>query len=186
MIFLILTVVGIVAFGSSAFSVVSHQPQLLARKKWKHHRFRSSSSMTSAGQKLLDRRALDNRGLPINVRSTFQKGFLPASSSTKIAVIGGGPIEPDDELLWRVVLYKDDEQQHTYNYIIRSLCKVMNKTMNRKKAFEICVDMQTNGKATATKTTSKEQAEQICLGLQRQGLTVNVISNKDIEDDPSS
>lgn len=40
------------------------------------------------------------------------------------------------EEMWRVVLHNDEV--HTFNYVIRSLCKVVG-TLDRKAAFEICV-----------------------------------------------
>ena len=79
------------------------------------------------------------------------------------------------EELWRVVLHNDEV--HTFNYVIRSLCKVIG-TLDRKASFEICVQTHGNGKATVTKTW-KKQAEQFCLGLQRQGLTVSISPDED-------
>ena len=81
------------------------------------------------------------------------------------------------EEMWRVVLHNDEV--HTFNYVIRSLCKVIG-TLDRKAAFEICVQTHGIGKATVTKTW-KKQAEQFCLGLQRQGLTVSISPDKDFE-----
>lgn len=79
------------------------------------------------------------------------------------------------EELWRVVLHNDEV--HTFNYVIRSLCKVIG-TLDRKASFEICVQTHGIGKATVTKTW-KKQAEQYCLGLQRQGLTVSISPDED-------
>ena len=81
------------------------------------------------------------------------------------------------EEMWRVVLHNDEV--HTFNYVIRSLVKVIG-TLDRKAAFEICVQTHGIGKATITKTW-KKQAEQFCLGLQRQGLTVSISPDKDFE-----
>jgi ATP-dependent Clp protease adapter protein ClpS len=81
------------------------------------------------------------------------------------------------EEMWRVVLHNDEV--HTFNYVIRSLTKVIG-TLDRKAAFEICVQTHGIGKATVTKTWRK-QAEQFCLGLQRQGLTVSIAPDKDFE-----
>jgi ATP-dependent Clp protease adapter protein ClpS len=81
------------------------------------------------------------------------------------------------EEMWRVVLHNDEV--HTFNYVIRSLCKVIG-TLDRKAAFEICVQTHGIGKATVTKTWRK-QAEQFCLGLQRQGLTVSISPDEDFE-----
>lgn len=81
------------------------------------------------------------------------------------------------EEMWRVVLHNDEV--HTFNYVIRSLTKVIG-TLDRKAAFEICVQTHGIGKATVTKTW-KKQAEQFCLGLQRQGLTVSISPDKDFE-----
>lgn len=82
-----------------------------------------------------------------------------------------------NEEMWRVVLHNDEV--HTFNYVIRSLCKVVG-TLDRKAAFEICVQTHGIGKATVTKTW-KKQAEQFCLGLQRQGLTVSISPDKDFD-----
>lgn len=81
------------------------------------------------------------------------------------------------EEMWRVVLHNDEV--HTFNYVVRSLCKVIG-TLDRKAAFEICVQTHGIGKATVTKTW-KKQAEQFCLGLQRQGLTVSISPNEDFD-----
>lgn len=81
------------------------------------------------------------------------------------------------EEMWRVVLHNDEV--HTFNYVIRSLCKVIG-TLDRKAAFEICVQTHGIGKATVTKTW-KKQAEQFCLGLQRQGLTVSISPDEDFD-----
>jgi ATP-dependent Clp protease adapter protein ClpS len=81
------------------------------------------------------------------------------------------------EEMWRVVLHNDEV--HTFNYVIRSLCKVIG-TLDRKAAFEICVQTHGIGKATITKTW-KKQAEQHCLGLQRQGLTVSISPDEDFD-----
>ncbi|GAX12344.1 hypothetical protein FisN_1Hu277 [Fistulifera solaris] len=81
------------------------------------------------------------------------------------------------EEMWRVVLHNDEV--HTFNYVVRSLTKVIG-TLDRKAAFEICVQTHGIGKATITKTW-KKQAEQFCLGLQRQGLTVSISPDEDFE-----
>ena len=81
------------------------------------------------------------------------------------------------EEMWRVVLHNDEV--HTFNYVIRSLTKVVG-TLDRKAAFEICVQTHGIGKATVTKTW-KKQAEQFCLGLQRQGLTVSISPDEDFD-----
>jgi ATP-dependent Clp protease adapter protein ClpS len=81
------------------------------------------------------------------------------------------------EEMWRVLLHNDEV--HTFNYVIRSLSKVIG-TLDRKAAFEICVQTHGIGKATVTKTW-KKQAEQYCLGLQRQGLTVSISPDEDFE-----
>jgi ATP-dependent Clp protease adapter protein ClpS len=83
--------------------------------------------------------------------------------------------QKNKEEMWRVVLHNDEV--HTFNYVIRSLCKVIG-TLDRKAAFEICVQTHGIGKATVTKTW-KKQAEQFCLGLQRQGLTVSISPDED-------
>lgn len=85
--------------------------------------------------------------------------------------------EKRKEEMWRVVLHNDEV--HTFNYVIRSLCKVVG-TLDRKASFEICVQTHGVGKATVTKTW-KKQAEQFCLGLQRQGLTVSISPDEDFD-----
>lgn len=81
------------------------------------------------------------------------------------------------EEMWRVVLHNDEV--HTFNYVVRSLTKVIG-ILDRKAAFEICVQTHGIGKATITKTW-KKQAEQFCLGLQRQGLTVSISPDEDFD-----
>ena len=81
------------------------------------------------------------------------------------------------EEMWRVVLHNDEV--HTFNYVIRSLCKVVG-TLDRTASFEICVQTHGVGKATITKTW-KKQAEQFSLGLQRQGLTVSISPDEDFD-----
>ena len=78
--------------------------------------------------------------------------------------------EEKKEEQWRVVLHNDEV--HTFNYVIQSLCKVIG-TLDRKRAFDICVLTHGTGKATITKSW-KAQAEKYCLGLQRQGLTASI------------
>lgn len=71
---------------------------------------------------------------------------------------------------WRVVLHNDEV--HTFNYVIRSLQKVMG-TLDKKKAFDICTVTHGQGQATV-ETCWKAQAMKYCLGLQRQGLTASI------------
>ena len=78
--------------------------------------------------------------------------------------------EEKKEEQWRVVLHNDEV--HTFNYVIQSLCKVIG-TLDRKRAFDICVVTHGQGKATITQTW-KAQAMKFCLGLQRQGLTASI------------
>ena len=85
--------------------------------------------------------------------------------------------EKKKEEMWRVVLHNDEV--HTFHYVVRSLCKVIG-TLDRKAAFEICVQTHGIGKSTITKTW-KKQAEQYCLGLQRQGLTVSIAPDEDFQ-----
>ena len=75
-----------------------------------------------------------------------------------------------DESEWRVLLHNDEV--HTFEYVVGSLVKVIG-TIDRKKAWDICVLTHGNGKATVTKAW-KDQAEKYCLGLQRQGLTASI------------
>lgn len=70
-----------------------------------------------------------------------------------------------------VVLHKDDGE-HSFTYTVRSLNKIFGE-LDRKAAFEICVQTHSIGKATVVKTW-KKKAEQFCLGLQKQGLTASI------------
>jgi ATP-dependent Clp protease adapter protein ClpS len=96
------------------------------------------------------------------------------SRTTKKTTIVKDRVEtkPDEaknkEELWRVVLHNDEV--HTFNYVVRSLCKVIG-TLDRKAAFEICVQTHGVGKATITKSW-KKQAEAFCLGMQRRKWSV--------------
>jgi ATP-dependent Clp protease adapter protein ClpS len=81
------------------------------------------------------------------------------------------------EEMWRVVLHNDEV--HTFNYVIRSLQKVMG-TLDKKKAFDICTVTHGQGQATIT-SCWKEQAMKYCLGLQRQGLTASIAPDSKFE-----
>lgn len=78
--------------------------------------------------------------------------------------------EDTPEEMWRVILHNDEV--HTFNYVIRSLQKVMG-TLDKKKAFDICTVTHGQGQATVDECW-KEQAMKYCLGLQRQGLTASI------------
>ena len=78
---------------------------------------------------------------------------------------------------FRVLLHNDEV--HTFQYVVRALTKVIG-TLDRKAAFEICVETHGRGKAIVTKTW-KKQAMQFCMGLQRQGLTVSITPDEDFE-----
>ena len=82
-----------------------------------------------------------------------------------------------DETEWRVVLHNDEV--HTFEYVVMSIVKVIG-TIDRKKAWDICVLTHGNGKATITKAW-KQQAEKYCLGLQRQGLTASISPDKNFK-----
>ncbi len=79
-----------------------------------------------------------------------------------------------EEEIWRVLLHNDEV--HTFQYVTQSLVKVIG-TLDKKTAFEICVQTHNSGKATVTKTW-KKQAEKYCLGMQRQGLTASIAPDK--------
>jgi hypothetical protein len=79
--------------------------------------------------------------------------------------------------MWHAVQHKD--KLHTFNYMIRSLCKAIG-TLDCKTACKICVQTQRIGKATVTKTW-KKQAEQFCLDFQRQGLTVSISPDENLD-----
>ena len=106
------------------------------------------------------------------------KGGAEISKSTKkgLSTITIDKVEQKEEQeeipeeQWRVVLHNDEV--HTFNYVIQSLCKVIG-TLDRKRAFDICVVTHGQGKATITKSW-KAQAMKYCLGMQRQGLTASI------------
>jgi ATP-dependent Clp protease adapter protein ClpS len=85
--------------------------------------------------------------------------------------------EEKKEEQYRVLLHNDEV--HTFQYVVRSLTKVIG-TLDRKAAFEICVETHGRGKAIITKTW-KKQAMQFCMGLQRQGLTVSITPDEDFD-----
>jgi ATP-dependent Clp protease adapter protein ClpS len=78
---------------------------------------------------------------------------------------------------WRVVLHNDEV--HTFNYVIRSIQKVIG-TLDKKKAFDICTVTHGQGQATVTQCW-KAQAMKYCLGLQRQGLTASIAPESKFE-----
>ena len=85
--------------------------------------------------------------------------------------------EEDIEEQYRVMLHNDEV--HTFNYVIRSLQKVMG-TLDKKKAFDICTVTHGQGKATIG-IYWKKQAMKYCLGLQRQGLTASIAPDGNFE-----
>mmetsp|Transcript_14514 Transcript_14514/g.24053 ORF Transcript_14514/g.24053 Transcript_14514/m.24053 type:complete len:177 (-) Transcript_14514:180-710(-) len=78
---------------------------------------------------------------------------------------------------YRVLLHNDEV--HTFQYVVRALTKVIG-TLDRKAAFELCVETHGRGKCVITKTW-KKQAMQFCMGLQRQGLTVSITPDEDFD-----
>eukprot|EP00584_Thalassiosira_punctigera_P008849 CAMPEP_0172544612 /NCGR_PEP_ID=MMETSP1067-20121228/14726_1 /TAXON_ID=265564 ORGANISM="Thalassiosira punctigera, Strain Tpunct2005C2" /NCGR_SAMPLE_ID=MMETSP1067 /ASSEMBLY_ACC=CAM_ASM_000444 /LENGTH=191 /DNA_ID=CAMNT_0013331207 /DNA_START=147 /DNA_END=722 /DNA_ORIENTATION=- len=82
------------------------------------------------------------------------------------------------EEMWRVILHNDEV--HTFNYVIRSLQKVMG-TLDKKKAFDICTVTHGQGQATVDSGLWKEQAMKYCLGMQRQGLTASIAPDNKFE-----
>jgi ATP-dependent Clp protease adapter protein ClpS len=82
-----------------------------------------------------------------------------------------------DEDQWRVLLHNDEV--HTFQYVVQSLVKVIG-TVDRKAAYEICVQTHNSGKGSVTKTW-KKQAMKFCLGLQRQGLTASIAPDKNFK-----
>jgi ATP-dependent Clp protease adapter protein ClpS len=111
----------------------------------------------------------NNNRLGSDQRSKLYMSSTEKSKTTKKTVQVKDRVEtkPDEqknkEEMWRVVLHNDEV--HTFNYVVRSLCKVIG-TLDRKAAFEICVQTHGVGKATITKSW-KKQAETYCLGMQR-------------------
>eukprot|EP00980_Cylindrotheca_fusiformis_P009079 scaffold1965_cov110-Cylindrotheca_fusiformis.AAC.2 len=146
---ILILLVGWVSF-SLAFSVVPPTPQLATT---------SSTRLFMSDQ---ERSRTTKKGV-----TTIEKDKVESQAEQK----------KNKEEMWRVVLHNDEV--HTFNYVIRSLCKVVG-TLDRKASFEICVQTHGVGKATVTKTW-KKQAEQFCLGLQRQGLTVSISPDEDFD-----
>jgi ATP-dependent Clp protease adapter protein ClpS len=111
----------------------------------------------------------NNNRLGSDQGSKLYMSSTEKSKTTKKTVQVKDRVEtkPDEqknkEEMWRVVLHNDEV--HTFNYVVRSLCKVIG-TLDRKAAFEICVQTHGVGKATITKSW-KKQAETYCLGMQR-------------------
>mmetsp|Transcript_3177 Transcript_3177/g.9101 ORF Transcript_3177/g.9101 Transcript_3177/m.9101 type:complete len:197 (+) Transcript_3177:204-794(+) len=75
---------------------------------------------------------------------------------------------------WRVILHNDEI--NTFQHVTRAITKVIT-TLDRKRAFDICMETHGIGKSTLTKTW-KKKAEQYCLNLQREGLTVSIVPDK--------
>eukprot|EP00566_Odontella_aurita_P026369 CAMPEP_0113557706 /NCGR_PEP_ID=MMETSP0015_2-20120614/17940_1 /TAXON_ID=2838 /ORGANISM="Odontella" /LENGTH=180 /DNA_ID=CAMNT_0000459161 /DNA_START=100 /DNA_END=642 /DNA_ORIENTATION=- /assembly_acc=CAM_ASM_000160 len=82
--------------------------------------------------------------------------------------------EEKKEEQWRLVLHNDEV--NTFQHVQRALCTVVT-TLDRKRAFDICMETHGIGKATITKVW-RQKAEQYCLNLQRQGLTVSIAPDK--------
>uniref|UniRef100_A0A6U3WCL6 Adaptor protein ClpS core domain-containing protein n=1 Tax=Ditylum brightwellii TaxID=49249 RepID=A0A6U3WCL6_9STRA len=74
------------------------------------------------------------------------------------------------EEMWRVILHNDEI--NTFQYAVIAICKTIG-TIDRKKAFDMCVVTHAEGKCTLTKSY-KDQAMKYCLGLQRNGLTASI------------
>ena len=77
----------------------------------------------------------------------------------------------EEEEQWRVVLHNDEV--HTFNYVISSLCKVIG-TIDKKKAHDICVLTHGQGQAVVASGCYKPQAMKYCVGMQRAGLTASI------------
>lgn len=122
-------------------------------------------------------RSLDSTQLYMSDKERSRSTKKGVSTIIKDKVESKAEEDKKKEEMWRVVLHNDEV--HTFNYVIRSICKCIG-TVDRKAAFEICVATHGTGKATVTKTW-KKQAEKYCLSLQRQGLTVSIAPDKDFE-----
>eukprot|EP00565_Helicotheca_tamesis_P002574 CAMPEP_0185725480 /NCGR_PEP_ID=MMETSP1171-20130828/1734_1 /TAXON_ID=374046 /ORGANISM="Helicotheca tamensis, Strain CCMP826" /LENGTH=173 /DNA_ID=CAMNT_0028393623 /DNA_START=191 /DNA_END=712 /DNA_ORIENTATION=- len=81
------------------------------------------------------------------------------------------------EEMWRVILHNDEI--NTFQYAVIAICKTIG-TIDRKKAFDMCVVTHAEGKCTLTKSY-KEQAMKYCLGLQRNGLTASIAPDSKFE-----
>lgn len=153
--------------GASAFGIVP--PAAVSPITQNHHHYHAASSTRVAVPSTTQ---LYMSSVEKSKSRTTKKGTqVIDKTETKVEE------KKKNEEMWRVVLHNDEV--HTFNYVIRSLCKVVG-TLDRKAAFEICVQTHGIGKATVTKTW-KKQAEQFCLGLQRQGLTVSISPDKDFD-----
>mmetsp|Transcript_2657 Transcript_2657/g.4870 ORF Transcript_2657/g.4870 Transcript_2657/m.4870 type:complete len:174 (-) Transcript_2657:62-583(-) len=156
---LIVLAVGCVLPFANAFSVVPPRPVTIQRSSLSSDKRASSTQLFMSDQ---ERSRSTKKGV---------KTIIKDKTETKAEE------QKKKEEMWRVVLHNDEV--HTFNYVIRSLTKVVG-TLDRKAAFEICVQTHGIGKATVTKTW-KKQAEQFCLGLQRQGLTVSISPDEDFD-----
>ena len=78
------------------------------------------------------------------------------------------------EEMWRGILHNDEI--NTFQHVTRAITTVVT-TLDRKRAFDICMETHGIGKSTVTKSW-KKKAEQYCLSLQRQGLTVSIAPDK--------
>ena len=163
------------------FSVTPrHQPQQQMRHMQQQHRHNNYQQMMQQSP-----RSSFSQSSPSQSTTQLFMSDRERSRSTKkgVTTIEKDKVESqaeqqkNKEEMWRVVLHNDEV--HTFNYVIRSLTKVIG-TLDRKAAFEVCVQVHGVGKGTVTKTW-KKQAEQFCLGLQRQGLTVSISPDEDFD-----
>lgn len=164
-----LLVIGIVL----NFSLLIKAFGLSPLKSGASHTYASSWGLSAVPRNSVILRMSDNPGGGGGTdreRST-KKGI---STITKERVESKQKEDIKEEETWRVLLHNDEV--HTFQYVTQSLVKVIG-TLDKKTAFEICVQTHNSGKATVTKTW-KKQAEKFCLGMQRQGLTASIAPDK--------
>lgn len=171
------------------FSVVSSLVLVLSQNLYCVKSFSILSPSTITTSRVLQQQYVQIQSSVITARPSFSSALYMSSierdtkktTKKKVEVMDRVETKAEEqkrkEEMWRVVLHNDEV--HTFNYVVRSLTKVIG-TLDRKAAFEICVQTHGIGKATITKTW-KKQAEQFCLGLQRQGLTVSISPDEDFE-----
>ena len=159
------------AFSSAAQRGLHHASSLSAG----HQRRRTTPSPVTSGTVL---RMSDSP--PSDGKGGMEKAKDKKKSLSTIVIDKTDTQMEEDETpeeMWRVVLHNDEV--HTFNYVIRSLQKVMG-TLDKKKAFDICTVTHGQGQATVT-SCWKEQAMKYCLGLQRQGLTASIAPESKFE-----
>jgi ATP-dependent Clp protease adapter protein ClpS len=154
------------ACSSVAFSFMAPQTQRRASSSLSTPTTWTNSKSNSNNNRLGSRNDQGGSDTKLYMSSTEKSRTTKKTVQVKDRVETKPDEQKNKEEMWRVVLHNDEV--HTFNYVVRSLCKVIG-TLDRKAAFEICVQTHGVGKATITKSW-KKQAETYCLGMQRRKL----------------